>query len=334
MLMDTNEMQQLFFNHIKSKLPVHLSFVDEVAELLNISNDSAYRRIRGEKTIGLDEIQILCNKYQVSLDQFLQINSNTVIFSGNRVNHSTFGFDKYLKELVTNLEFFNKLSNPQLFFITKDIPIFHFMHFPELSAFKFFFWKRTILGYPDLARQQFHGEESDEETARAAKNIIDLYCKISSTEIWIEESINITIKQIEYCKAANIFANKHILLKVYLQLEELMNHMELQAEAGKKFLYGQSPSSQASSFDIYLNECLIGDNTIFVQGGDRQITFLNHNGLNILATQDKGFCEFTFKNVQNTIKKSTHLSVVGEKERSMFFNILRGKIYDQKKKLI
>ena len=66
----------------------------------------------------------------------------------------------------------------------------------------------------------------------------------------------------------------------------------------------------------------------------RQITFLNLNGLNILATQDKGFCEFTFKNVQNTIKKSTHLSVVGEKERSMFFNILRGKIYDQKKKLI
>ena len=84
--MDSSQTQQLFFNHIKSKLPQHLSFVDEVAELLNISNDSAYRRIRGEKPIGLDEVQLLCNKYQVSLDQLLHIESNTVIFSGNRLS--------------------------------------------------------------------------------------------------------------------------------------------------------------------------------------------------------------------------------------------------------
>ena len=52
--MDVNQTQQLFFNHIKSKLPLHISFVDEVAELLNISNNSAYRRIRGERPIGFD----------------------------------------------------------------------------------------------------------------------------------------------------------------------------------------------------------------------------------------------------------------------------------------
>lgn len=43
--MDTNETQQLFFNHIHAKMPQHLSFVDEVAELLNISNNSAYLRL-------------------------------------------------------------------------------------------------------------------------------------------------------------------------------------------------------------------------------------------------------------------------------------------------
>ncbi|MGZ3753403.1 MAG: helix-turn-helix domain-containing protein [Mucilaginibacter sp.] len=69
--MDSSQTQQLFFNHIRSKLPSHLSFVDEVAELLNISNDSAYRRIRGEKPLGLDEVQVLCNKHHVSLDQLL-----------------------------------------------------------------------------------------------------------------------------------------------------------------------------------------------------------------------------------------------------------------------
>src|SRR5215212_7694719 len=100
--MDNNQPQQLFFNHIKSKLPVHLSLVDEVAELLAISNDSAYRRIRGEKPIGLDEIQMLCNKYQVSLDQLLQIGNETAIFSGKMVDHSNFNLTGYLHEVLRN----------------------------------------------------------------------------------------------------------------------------------------------------------------------------------------------------------------------------------------
>ena len=95
--MDTIQTQQLFFNHIKSKLPLHLSLVDEVAEVLNISNDSAYRRIRGEKPISMDEIQVLCNKYQVSIDQLLHMKSNTVIFSGNKVDRLNFGFDDWLQ---------------------------------------------------------------------------------------------------------------------------------------------------------------------------------------------------------------------------------------------
>lgn len=43
------ELQTAFLKQIKNQLPPHLSLVDAIAEQLNISNDSAYRRIRGEK---------------------------------------------------------------------------------------------------------------------------------------------------------------------------------------------------------------------------------------------------------------------------------------------
>jgi len=39
--MESTAIQQLFFQHLRGGLPGHLSLVDEVAELLNISNDSA-----------------------------------------------------------------------------------------------------------------------------------------------------------------------------------------------------------------------------------------------------------------------------------------------------
>ena len=57
--MDTISVQQKFFLEIKNQLPSHLSLVDEIADLLNISPDSAYRRIRGEKPIDFEEIKKL-----------------------------------------------------------------------------------------------------------------------------------------------------------------------------------------------------------------------------------------------------------------------------------
>jgi len=325
--MDSNQTQQLFFNHIKSKIPLHLSFVDEVAELLNISNDSAYRRIRGEKSIGLDEMQILCNKYHISLDQLLQLQTNTYIFSGNFIDPNSFGLNQYLQFVANTLELFKSLQSAHYYSYIKDIPLFNFMPFPELCAFKFFFWKRSVIGYPELARQRFTGVETDEESITLAKKIIDLFNQIPSTEIWIEESVTCTIRQIEFYKQSNIFVDDGIVLKVYEQLEELLNHMELQAEVGKKFLYNQHPAPNAASYDLYFNEYLIGDNMVYVQSVGRQITFVNHNTLNFMSTQDTAFCDYTFKKLQNLIRKSTHISLVGEKERSIFFNNLRDKIH-------
>ncbi len=332
--MDANQAQQKFFDHIKLKLPFHLSLVEEVAELLSISNDSAYRRIRGEKPIGLDEIQLLCNHYKVSLDQLLQINTDTVIFSGNLVDNSNFNLNHYLHDVLKNLVFFKSLDGVQLYNFNKDIPIFHYMQFPELSAFKFFFWKRTLMHYPELAKQQFNGEELDIDVQETAKNIIKTYSQIPTTEIWNDESVHATIRQIEYYRQSGIFANKHIILKVYGQLEELLNHLELQAEAGKKYLVNENPAAGASPYSIYLNECLLGDNTVHVQANERQITAINHGGINFMVTQDKRFCDYTYANLQNIIRKSTHISVIGEKERSIFFNSMREKIYDKKKNIV
>ncbi len=51
--METIELQQQLFQHLKENLPAHLSLVDELCSLLNLSADSVYRRIRGEKPITL-----------------------------------------------------------------------------------------------------------------------------------------------------------------------------------------------------------------------------------------------------------------------------------------
>lgn len=329
--MDAPQPQQVFFNDIKAKLSTHLSLVEEIAERLNISNDSAYRRIRGEKPIGLDEIQILCSFYKISLDQLLRIETDTAIFSGKMVDHSNFNLTHYLHEVLRTFETFKSVPGAEIFNFNKDIPIFHFMQFRELCAFKYFFWKRTLMHYPELVKQQFNGEENDDDVMETGLKIIKTYVQIPSSEIWNDESIHATIRQIEYYRQTNSFVNKHVILKIYGQLEELINHLEIEAERGLKFLYGETPTDSSASYKVFINECLLGDNTVYMRGDDMQATYINHGGMNFISTRDKAFCDYTIYNLQNIIKKSTPISVSGEKERSMFFNAMREKIYEKKK---
>lgn len=326
--------QQVLFNLIKGKLLAHISLVDEIAEKLNISNDSAYRRIRGEKPIGLDELQILCSHYKISLDKLLRIENDTSIFSGKMVDHTNFNLNKYLHEVLRTLQFLKDVPDAEIFNFNKDIPIFHFMQFPELCAFKYFFWKRTLMHYPELVKQQFNGEETDEDIMRTGLEIIKVYVQIPSSEIWNDESIHATIRQIEYYRQTNSFSNKHIILKIYGQLEELINHLEIEAEKGVKFLYGHLPTEKSGTYKVFINECLLGDNTVYMRGTDMQATYINHGGMNFISTQDKPFCDYTIYNMQNIIKKSTPISISGEKERIIFFNAIREKIYEKKRGIL
>ena len=95
--METLTIQQSFFQHIKKVLPPHLSMVDEVAELLNISNDSAYRRIRSEKPITIDEMAKLAIHFKLSLDKFLHLESDSFIFSGKLANAFSHVFEKWME---------------------------------------------------------------------------------------------------------------------------------------------------------------------------------------------------------------------------------------------
>src|SRR3954469_9141510 len=98
-----SQLQINLFQYIKSVVPPNISFVDEIADVLDISNDSAYRRIRGEKEITFEEIQKLSNRFKVSIDQILNLRNDGILFSGNFIEHENFDFLKHLGQIYNNL---------------------------------------------------------------------------------------------------------------------------------------------------------------------------------------------------------------------------------------
>ncbi|MEP7143321.1 MAG: hypothetical protein ABI707_10645 [Ferruginibacter sp.] len=187
---------------------------------------------------------------------------------------------------------------------------------------------KSILHYKSLAGVKFVLDDPRYDKYDViVKKMIDLYLKIPMTEIWNIESIESTLRQIAFYRDAGSFKNPADVKLLYSKVEELINHLERQAESGLKFNMGQEPTAYCSEYRLYVNELILGDNTIFVELDDTRITFLNYGVLFVVYTSDERFNSDMSENLDNLIKKSMMISKRGEKERARFFNQLREKIY-------
>lgn len=332
--METNDIQKLLFQQIKIKIPSNLSFAEEIADILNISIDSAYRRIRGEKTVSFEELQKLCIKYHLSLDQMVHANSNATLFYGSFVDSVNFDFDKYLKDWAANLEKINSSGTKMLYYDAKDIPLFHHYQFDHLSTFKFFFWMRTILSYKEFLKMQFEDIGPTTELHKTGLRIIETYNQIPSAEIWTFETINSTLRQIEYYKESGIFRKKENIHQLYDQVTLLIDHIQDQASHGEKFMINQKPTGNKNNYRLFFNEVSTGHNTVLTETDGIQTVFLNHGVMNYMITHDKKFCDFTKQSLENTMAKSSLISSVSEKERNRYFIVLHKKITDLKNDLV
>jgi len=324
--MDQPGAQQIFFQHIKSNLAGHLSLVDEVADLLNISNDSAYRRIRGEKPLSFEEIKTLCAHYKVSLDQLFHLNNDSFLFSGPLTNNENFGIESYLEYLLSLVNYFNSFEQRELIYNGKDMFLFHCFGFHELTVFKVFFWMKTILQYPLEGKEIAIIETIRQSIFKITARMSEAFNKLPLTEIWHDDCLNATLRQIDYYRESKIFPTDKFALDVYKNMLDMVNHIEKQAEAGCKFPVGGKPSASSPAYKFYMNEFILGDNCNLAILNQSKVVYINHSVLNIVMTKDPVFTEYIFMHLQNMMRKSTLMSMVGEKQRTKFFNTMREKI--------
>jgi len=327
----TTDLQQQLFNFIKSSQP-HISLADELCDLLDISHDSAYRRIRGEKPLTLNELKRICERYHISLDQVLQLQNDAVVFHASDINRPVFLFIDYLKGVLQQFKYLNSFKERQMLYLCKDLPIWQFYLFPELAIFKTFFWIKTLLNQPEYNRQQFSlSGNSLDECLEIGRQINREYNQLPCTELWNRESINSTLSQIQYCKDADIFKTRTDLEAVVDSFEKTLDHLEQQAEKGLKFIPGGSDVTYRSPLQMYINEVVIGSNTILAEVDETKISFIPYNVFSYMITRDVRFNESTFHAFKNLVSRSTLISGTGEKERNKFFRLLKEKVRDLKK---
>lgn len=331
--MPSNQAQEFLFQHIKELLPTSASLTDVVSEILHVSSDSAYRRIRNETPLVLDEAKELCDHFRISLDQVLNIKNNSILFQNVRINNQEYSYEKYLSDLLQLIQYVNSFQKKEIIWLTKDVPLFHNFYFKPLIAFRYFFWMKAILQHPDFATRPIDLNGVPPEIERISMDFVKAYTQVPSIEIWNTECVNSTISQIEFYRDTGLFSSTADIREVYQALKETILHLKEQVEFGCKFLPGENPQTKKPNFNFFFNRVILGDNTILVTTDNVKTAYLNYDVLNYMMTRDEGFCNQCHEDMRNLMRRATVISQTSERQRNVFFGILLAKIEDRLQKV-
>lgn len=300
--------QDRFFQKIKQILPANYALADELADVLNLSKDSVYRRLRGETSLSLEEVLTICQHYKITFESIA--NPNAVTFEFKEINPDFESFQQYLIRLLGDLKRIKSLENSEILYAAEDIPVFHHFNHPLLTSFKLFYWMRSVMNVKELEGQRFNPKHLPQEMVDLAKEIYRTYLEIPGVEIWTEETLSSTLKQIEYYWEAGLFESKEMAVLVCEDFIMELHEIQRLCEKGSK---------SNVAFRFYINDIMIGNNCILIKAGGNKYTYLSHHSFNFMLTTDYNFSNQTEIWLDGMMQKSMLISSVSEKYRNKFF---------------
>ncbi|MGK6353496.1 hypothetical protein [Parapedobacter sp. DT-150] len=316
------EVQKLLFDRIRSMLPSHIKPVNEITDLLGINVNMAYDRISGRVPLRLEEAGILCRHFGISLDALTAHKSDTIPF--HYVPLAVGDPEQYLRYMLglrASMERLAAAEDAELMFAADDIPVFHFMPFPELTYFKLYAWNRTMNGV-EGSYEQFARSADRPELRAVFRGIAAAYLRVPTIEIWTEETINPILRLLAHYRALGTFDRPETVDKLCGQLLELIGGVQHWATASRKGDDSDVP------YAFYLCPVQAGSSIMLTHCDGEPAVRMKLYTINSIATSDSRLCDETRKWLVQTVSKSTNLSGSSEIRRTHFFNTMKEKILD------
>lgn len=327
------DVQQRIFDKIKQQLPKDEKIVDILMNTLHLSQDAVYRRLRGDVPLTIYETKTLCQAYNISFDEIEQYKKGRVSFNYLPLDRIGLNFETWMTGLRDGLKQLKQLENTRMIMSVNDTPIFQLFNLPHLTRFKFFFWAKTYLKIPAYEKELFKREKIDKHVLGLGIEAHNIYNSIPTTEIYSLETLQGTLRQIQYYFEAHLFEDPSYVLELLDNLSDLIKHMKIQAEIGRKFAFGNEPPSAGNPIEMYFNETFIADNTYLIKSDAGSTVYLTHNIMNYLNSTDPYYIQESEFVLDKLINNSNLISEVNTKDRNRFFAALQLQVDSFRKKV-
>ncbi|HAH25459.1 MAG TPA: hypothetical protein DCL77_17155 [Prolixibacteraceae bacterium] len=317
----TVDLQRLLFEQLKSHAISNISLVDALADLLNISNDAVYRRLRGEKRLDVDELSQICTHFNVSLDALVGAKQQMLHFGYVPLDlNNAVVYKQYMKQLLQSFTALAKANEREVFFTAIDIPMFHFLPYTELTLFKVFSWANSTGAFKGNF-SEFCSIMIDDELISIYEQLTAVYKIIPSVEIWTERTIDTILRLMDYYFESGYFSSTDEVLLLCTQLLEMINGINQWSTRGfKDELRG------TVHYQLYLSGIELENNFVVMKREQIPTCIIKLYTINSMVTTDKDFCNESTKWINNAMHKSTLISGASQKESFKFFNLLTQKV--------
>lgn len=327
------DIQTTLFQLIKQKNAGEDSLGNVLSDVLSISSDAVYRRLRNETALTIQEVKKLCVHYNISFDALCATGDGKVVFSYPPLATFDFGLESYLEGILQAFHKLKQLSGGEIILSVNNIQFFQLLNFPQLMRFKLYFWAKTHLQMEEYKDQQFKHEKTSDTAFSLGMEILQIYNSIPSKEIYDPEFMRGFLRQIHYYYTSHLFEDPSYALFLHDRILLLSSHLEAQANCGKKFMYGTQAPANGNNFEMYLNETINSDATFYYKGKELQGVYLTHNLMNYLETTDENYVNDSKLIIDKQLANSSLISLVNEKERNNFFFEFNKTINSFKKKM-
>ena len=310
----------MLFEMIRKLTPENQSSVVVISNLLGISIDAVYRRMRCETMLDFEELIVLCNHFGISLDHLI---NNTAT---NNIQCRYIPLDLrdmkrcsvYLQNMAASVESVRSAPDGEIIFTVVDIPICYYSAYKELSLFKLFSLNSSLYGFTG-SYDDFVKDVDLNDLITGYEKVFKNYQQCPTTEIWAYYAFDRILSMLGYHHVLGHFSNKNFPLLLCEQLLDLNATMHRWAEQGTK-------GRKNTPYKFYVSEIdLCNTFVLFRKHGtiNCDLKLFNINHFDIFDLQ---FCREIENWLNSAIQSSTLISGSSEIQRYQFFNRQRQKI--------
>lgn len=316
-------MQEQFINKLRASLPDNLNLTDEIAAILEISYDAAYRRIHNKTNLSLQEAVCLAKHFKISLNRLFEVGSqNTLLAEKSLQIKDAAGLERYFEHSLESILPLTTIKGAEIIYSAKDIPIFYTLSDSYITKYKCYVWLKFLNEDGSMSKMPFEEflKSAPPNLFKKANEVADTYQNINIVEFWNDNTINGTLQQVFYYFESGLLS-KELAMLIVEDIRKIIHHVEEQTI--QQTLIN---SKNESTYQLYKSDLLTMSNNMMVKARHGKMFFTPFTVLSYLRIEHPPTCEEMDKFFEKQKKNSKLLVNAGEKDRTLFFTKMVKKV--------
>lgn len=328
------EIQSSLFLEVKKALSPTDSIGLVLSDVLSISTDAAYRRLRNETALSIEEVALVCSHFNISFDALIQNRESKISFDFLDVQHAGFSLESYLSGILTRMKQLLANNHTRLYLVVNNVHFFQALNFPEIIHFRLFFWAKSHLFLQEYKHKKMDIHTYSKEAYNLGRETLHVYNLLDTVELVDRELMRGYLRQILFAMDAGWFKEDEQALTLVDKVLLWLEHYRLQAEQGKKFMVGNISPAGGSTLSLHLNDTVNTDSTFYYVSSEETGVYLTHNIMNYLHTKDEHYVRATKNAIDRQLSNSNVISLVNSKDRHKYFEEIKGQVLWTKAEII